>query len=118
MGWRVTVVFDGRGEALNVEPVGDAADFVCIHTPGGMTADDVIEQWVSGASDPATCLVATGDQAERAMVEAAGASWCDPEELFKRIEAASARQGRAVARGNAAGEQAWRGVAAGKDATR
>ncbi|TAG33691.1 MAG: RNA-binding protein, partial [Verrucomicrobia bacterium] len=39
-GWRVTVVFDGRGDALHVEAVGDAAHFACIYTPAGATADD------------------------------------------------------------------------------
>lgn len=114
MGWRVTVVFDGRGEGLSVEAVGDAADFACIHTPRGMTADDAIEQLVGGATDPSTFLVATGDQAERATVEAAGASWCDPEELAKRIASAGIRQGRAVARGNAASEQGWRAAGGGE----
>ena len=61
-GWRVTVVFDGRGENLSVEAIGDAADFACLHTPAGATADDVIEQLVGRALVPAACLVATADQ--------------------------------------------------------
>ena len=107
-GWRVTVVFDGRGEDLRVEGVGDAADFACVHTPAGATADDMIEQLVGRAAAPETCLVATADQAERATVEAAGAAWCSPEELARRIDQANTRQARRVARGNAASERAWR----------
>lgn len=108
MGWRVTVVFDGRGEELQIEAVGEASDFACVHTPAGATADDVIEQLVGRSAEPGTCLVATADQAERSTVEAAGAVWCSPEDLAKRIEAANTRQARLVERGNAASGQAWR----------
>lgn len=108
-GWRVTVVFDGRGEALSVGAIGDAADFACVHTPAGATADDVIEQLVGRSATPGACLVATADQAERSTVEAAGAAWCSPEELASRIETADTRGARAVARGNAAAERKWRG---------
>ena len=109
-GWRVTVVFDGRGEELHIEAVGGAADFACVHTPAGATADDIIEQLVGRAAEPALCLVATADQAERSTVEAAGAAWCSPEELEKRIDSADTRQARAVTRGNAEAERGWRGA--------
>ncbi len=107
-GWRVTVVFDGRGEELHIEAVGDSADFACVHTPAGATADDVIEQLVARAADPAACLVATADRAELSTVEAAGAATCSPAELAARIGAVDTRQSRSVARGNAAAERAWR----------
>jgi predicted RNA-binding protein with PIN domain len=107
-GWRITVVFDGRGDALQFEPVGGAADFACIYTPSGTTADDIIEQLVAKSADPAACLVATADQAERATVEAAGAAWCSPAELARRIEAQETRDGRALARHGSATERAWR----------
>ncbi|MCU0792511.1 MAG: NYN domain-containing protein [Opitutaceae bacterium] len=107
--WRVTVVFDGRGDSLQVESVGGAAEFACVHTPAGTTADDVIERLVARAAEPAACLVATADQPERSTVESAGAAWCAPEELARRIEAADTRSARAVGRGNADNERGWRG---------
>jgi len=107
-GWRVTVVFDGRGAELSIEAVGDSPDFACVHTPAGATADDVIEQLVGKAAEPGACLVATADQAERSTVEAAGAAWCSPEELLRRIESADTRQGRAVSRRNAETARDWR----------
>jgi predicted RNA-binding protein with PIN domain len=114
LGWRVTVVFDGRGKDLNIEAVGSAVDFACVHTPAGATADDVIEQLVARAAEPGACLVATADQAERATVEATGAAWCSPEELARRIDAVDTRKARAVSRGNAAAERDWRGGGAGQ----
>lgn len=107
-GWRVTVVFDGRGGDLNVEAVGGAAEFACLHTPAGVTADDVIEQLVGRSATPGACLVATGDQAERSTVEAAGAAWCSPEELAGRIDSVDTRTARAVVRANAATERGWK----------
>jgi predicted RNA-binding protein with PIN domain len=107
-GWRVTVVFDGRGDTLQVAPVGGATDFACIYTPAGATADDVIEQLVSKAADPSACLVVTADQAERRTVEAAGAAWCSPAELAERIASQDTRNARSVASHNAASGKAWR----------
>ncbi len=112
--WRVTVVFDGRGEDLRIETVGDSEAFACVHTPAGMTADDVIEQLVGRAAAPGSCLVATADQAERVTVEAAGAAWCDPEGLSRRIATADTRQARKVTLGNAEAERGWRGEGAGR----
>lgn len=112
-GWRVTVVFDGRGEDLRIEAVGDAADFACVHTPAGATADDVIERLVGRAAEPAGCLVATADRAERSTVEAAGAAGCSPEELAERIDSMDTRRARSVVRGNAAAERAWRAEGGG-----
>jgi predicted RNA-binding protein with PIN domain len=107
-GWRVTVVFDGRGDTMQIEPVGGAADFACIYTQAGTTADDVIEQLVSKAADPSSCLVATADQAERSTVEAAGAAWCSPTELAERINAQDTRTLRSVSEHNAISGKVWK----------
>jgi predicted RNA-binding protein with PIN domain len=106
--WRVTVVFDGRGMDLVVQAVGDSADFACLHTPAGMTADDVIEQLVGRASNPGACLVATADQAERTTIEAAGAVWCRPEDLAGRIQDADTQSSRALARVKTENDNSWR----------
>lgn len=110
VGWRVTVVFDGRGDALAVEAVGGAADFAQVHTPAGATADDIIERLVGRSPEPGACLVVTADQAERVTIEASGAVWCSPGELASRIDAADTQKTRAVACGNRVTERAWRGV--------
>lgn len=89
---RVTVVYDGRGVELVVEHPYGPDSVAVIYTPGGLTADDVIEQLVAQSEDASGCLVATGDQAERTTVEAAGAIWCSPAELLARIERAEEQQ--------------------------
>ena len=94
---RVTLVFDGRGPELALERPSDEPTFSVLHTPSALTADDVIEQLVgSPNSEPARCIVATGDRAERQTVETLGARAISPEELAAWVERASARQGSRV----------------------
>ncbi len=113
-GWRVTVVFDGRGSELHVESVGGAADFACVHTPAGATADDVIERLVARSTEPASCLVATADQAERATVEASGGAWCPPEDLARRIDRMDTGRSRRIGRVNADADRRWRASGGGE----
>lgn len=104
---RLTVVFDGRGPELVVEHPHGPESVAVIYTPGGVTADDVIEQLVGRSADPAGCLVATGDQAERSTIEAAGAAWCSPEELAARVERAEEQQQGRVAGINRENRRKW-----------
>lgn len=107
-GWRITVVFDGGGDDLRIESVGHEAGFACVHSPAGVTADEIIERLVGQSATPAACLVVTADMAERSTIESLGATWCGPEELAKRIDSADTRQLRLLARGNDAARRAWR----------
>lgn len=82
MGWRVTVVFDGRGQALTIDhPTGEAS-LVVAFAPGGTTADTVIEQWVARSRDPADCVVATDDRALGDTVTAQGAGVVSSRDLL------------------------------------
>ncbi len=88
---RVTVVFDGRGDELVVERPSGHVTFSVLYTPTSLTADDVIEQLVGRAADASLCYVATGDQAERQTIEAAGAVWVPPADLAAWVERAESR---------------------------
>ena len=104
---RVTVVFDGRGDELIVEHPSEAKTFSVIYTPSSLTADDVIEQMVANSAAPASCVVATDDQAERETVTAAGASAIRPEELDAWTRRAAGRQTAAVKALRRANTEAW-----------
>jgi predicted RNA-binding protein with PIN domain len=108
-GWRVTVVFDGRGAELVVEQPGAHATFAHIFTPGALTADSVIEQLVGAAADPAACTVATADRAEQQTVSALGANWCSPDDLRAWCDRAAGRQAGQVAEMRRANDRTWRG---------
>jgi len=105
---RVTVVFDGRGKELVIERPSAQPTLSVLYTPAAQTADDVIEQLVAQASDPATCLVATADRAERQTAEASGARVISPEELAAWIRRVEARQGARMIRLRRANDQQWR----------
>jgi predicted RNA-binding protein with PIN domain len=51
-GWRVTLVFDGRGDAITVERPGREPTFSFVFGPSGLSADGVIEQLVANATLP------------------------------------------------------------------
>jgi predicted RNA-binding protein with PIN domain len=106
-GWRVTIVFDGRGSDLVVEQPGQHATFAHIFTPGALTADSVIEQLVGGAADPAACTVATADRAEQQTVSALGAAWCSPDDLRSWCDRAAGRQAGQVAEIRRTNDRAW-----------
>jgi hypothetical protein len=105
---RVTVVFDGRGDALTVERPAGQATFSHIHTPTGTTADDVIVQLVKKARDPGHCLVATDDRGEREAIEALGAAAISSADLAGRVRRAEQRQTAQVAHRGRENEKEWR----------
>ncbi len=89
---RVTVVFDGKGAEARVEHPSGEDTLTQIFSPGHLTADDVIEHLVAQAIDPAQCLVATDDRAERMTVETAGGTCCSCADLAQWIDRVAARQ--------------------------
>ena len=105
---RLTLVFDGRGKELTMEFPGTQKTFAHIYTPAGTTADDVIEQLVGQASEPANCTVATDDRAERQTIEATGACGISAEELEAWVQRAELRQQSRVSGLKRDNERAWR----------
>ncbi|TSJ79716.1 NYN domain-containing protein [Rariglobus hedericola] len=104
---RVTVVIDGRGREIVIEHPSKQDTLTVIYTPSSLTADDVIEQMVGRSPDPATCEVATGDQAERSTIEALGSVWVPPADLLARIERAEQRLSSKVAGLNRSNAREW-----------
>lgn len=95
MDWRVSVVFDGRGSQLGVNlPTGESS-LVVAYSPGGVTADSIIEQWVSNSRAASDCVVVTADRALRDTVSAMGAETIGSRafrEWIERAEAGTVRQ--------------------------
>jgi hypothetical protein len=126
-GWRVSLVFDGRGDAVVVERPGTELTFSHIFSPRGLSADGVIEQLVTNATLPpaedsrkpapagkarrvksgattstsprkgAEIVVATGDHLLGEATAAAGARLLSPDGLRDWAEHAAAEQTRALA---------------------
>jgi predicted RNA-binding protein with PIN domain len=91
MGWRVSVIFDGRGSAVSLEHPTDEKTFAVAYSPTGMTADSLIEQWVAGSRDAADCVVATADRALKETLHALGAATIGSRELRAWLDRAETR---------------------------
>jgi predicted RNA-binding protein with PIN domain len=105
---RVTIVFDGRGDELVVERPSQQPTFSIVYTPSSLTADDVIEQTVGASAQPANCIVASDDRAERQTVAATGASAITADDLAAWIRRAEARQSAAVRTLQSDNARAWK----------
>ena len=105
---RVTIVFDGRGAELAIERPSGHTTFSIVHTPASLTADDVIEQMVSSAAEPANCSVATDDVAERSMVSAAGGHAMTSHDLASWVRQAESRQVASLEKLRASNREEWR----------
>jgi predicted RNA-binding protein with PIN domain len=104
---RVTIVYDGRGSELSVEHPAGEPTLTVIHSPSGLTADDVIEQMVARTAVPATCLIATDDRAECDTVRAMGAMPLSTADLQAWVARAEARQATAVDEQRARVQRDW-----------
>ncbi len=87
-GWRVTLVFDGKGRDAESERVGRDDGFMILYAPASLTADAVIEQMASGSETPGLLRVATGDLAVVHAVEASGAEVLSPTALRDEVKRA------------------------------
>lgn len=96
--WRVTVVFDGRGVAVDRDAGVSESGFTVLYAPADRTADSVIEALVAASPDPTQCVVATADGPERETVAAAGATCMSPADLLAWCERCRARAAQAVLR--------------------
>lgn len=105
---RVTIVFDGRGDAIALERPTRQLTFSVIYTPASLTADDVIEQMVANSADPTACFVVTGDHAERETVVASGANALRPADLAAWVAQAESRQNTHLDTLNRQNRKAWR----------
>jgi predicted RNA-binding protein with PIN domain len=105
---RVTIVFDGRGAELSIDRPSAEPTFSVVHTSSSLTADDVIEQMVSGSADATACIVATDDLAERSMVAAARGHTLTSDDLATWARQAEARQAAALEKRRAANRHEWR----------
>jgi predicted RNA-binding protein with PIN domain len=105
---RVSLVFDGRGAELSIDQPSGHPTFAHLHTPSGITADDVIESLVGQAREPDQCVVATDDRAERQVIESLGAAGMSAADLATWIERVGQRQGARLTARRQANDEQWR----------
>ncbi len=107
-GIRVTVVFDGRGDDVEIErPSGDLTLSV-LYSPRGISADGVIEQLVGTAVTPGNIQVVTRDNLVRETIRALGAEPLTPGDLRDWVERCERKVARELRQRRTGIERAWR----------
>lgn len=97
-GMRVSVVFDGVGQKVDIQyPTGNQGIAV-LYAPSGLSADGLIEQLVAKSSEPETITVASRDNAVALSIRTNGAFTITPEELQDWIRRSCERSNRTLQR--------------------
>lgn len=109
-GLRVTLVFDGKGEKVELERPYEDLTFSFLYAPSGLSADAVIEQLVSGAGDPSQCLVITQDSLERETLQVAGATVMGPDDLAAWVRQAEGRLAGELQKRKQESHEWWRHI--------
>ena len=104
---RLTVVFDGKGEDVEILHPTKSDTFSQVFSPSSLTADAVIEQMVSRSARPQTIQVATRDQAIIDAVEALGATGISPDQLSEMLEACRRESSRRARKTATDSDGAW-----------
>jgi predicted RNA-binding protein with PIN domain len=96
-GWTLTIVFDGRGQATDIErPNKGINTFSYVYSPSGISADEVIEGLAAKIALRDDVVVGTADGAIRLTVQTLGARWIPPEEVWRWVKEAHESLGRAL----------------------
>lgn len=87
--YRVTIVYDGRGDDINVERIGLSPTFSEVYTPSNMSADDFIEQMCATSKNPKRLVVASDDNLIRLTSMTFGVESLTSEQLLQWALSAS-----------------------------
>lgn len=60
-GYRLTIVYDGKGDEISIEKIGQSDTFCEVYTPSSLTADELIEQYCANSKNPKSITVASRD---------------------------------------------------------
>ena len=107
-GIQTVLVFDSRGESLEVDYPFGKKTFECVYAPAKLSADGVIERLVAGIPKPAHVTVASNDNMVRESARVNGAIAISAEDLLDWICASERHLIQDTERRRKANEKAWR----------
>ena len=108
LGYRVTIVYDGRGDDINVEKIGRSQTFSEVYTPSCMTADELIEQMCATSKTPGLITVASRDNLIRLTAMGFKVESITSFQLFGWAEDAAKLLARKSGELKSAAAQKWR----------
>ncbi len=107
-GYRLTIVYDGRGDDISVEKVGRSATFSEVYTPSSMTADELIEQLCATSKNPKSLTVASRDNLIRLTAMGFSVESLTSSQLLEWAASASKYVARRYSDARAEAERGWR----------
>lgn len=106
--YRVSVVFDGRGERIEIERPGAELTFSILYAPAACSADAVIEQLVCSSATPQQITVVTHDRMISDAICAAGAVVQTPQDLESWVRRSEVEQRRRLQQNTNKVTASWR----------
>lgn len=107
-GCQLTLIFDGKGDKLQIEHPGDQPTFSVVYSPSGVAADTIIEQLVNRLPRPEEATVASRDGLVVETTAAIGATPLSPEGLLEWIERCEVAQSDGLKRRRRSLEKEWK----------
>ena len=108
-GVSTSIVFDGKGERVEMEAPWGGESFVFLFSPTGVTADTVIERLVARARKPERIVVVSEDHLVGETAAALGAQPMSVQGLEDWIRAAERRQSGRIRRHHEKVDREWKG---------
>lgn len=89
---RLTIVFDGKGNDIEIQRPTPEKTFSLLFSPSGVTADTLIEQLASSPKKGHEIIVATDDSMIRLSASSSGATIISSQALLDWVNACQQRQ--------------------------
>jgi len=106
-GLRTTIVFDGKGDDLQIEQPSKDPTLSLLFSPKGITADSLIEKFVNRSKRPQDLIIATQDNALALTVTSYGAQVISPFFLQEWIDRVAKRQTTFLSKNQKISKQRW-----------
>lgn len=104
---RVTLVFDGKEETIQVERPTKENSLSIIFAPASLSADGLIEQLVAKSKHPDKITAVTRDNMIQETITTLGAHSLDPEEWIEEVKRCRLGTSQRVRNRSAEQEKSW-----------
>ncbi len=105
---RVSIVYDGKGEDIQIERPTKVLTFSEVYTPSSMTADELIEQFCANTKNAEDLLVASADNMVRLTASGFEVPSIHPETLINWASGAKSNISRKVFLNKSGNENSWK----------
>lgn len=105
---RLTIVFDGKGNDIEIERPTPEKTFSLLFSPSGVTADTIIEQLANSRKKGQEIIVATDDSMIRLSVSSSGSTIISAQALLDWVNACKQRQFQTIKDHQSSIQKSWK----------